>query len=192
IPSWDLESSGVKLPTRKPNNSRRRFMKAASGAAVAMAGCGTSRRWLFFTPDEAETVIALCEQIIPADQDPGATEAGVIHYIDRHLIGHFRRYQAVYREGLARLDQLCRQRHGRRFAELKFDQQTAVLEKLEGDLKKFFDMVIDHAMQGFYGDPRHGGNRDAVSWRMLGVPLIPVRGRQHYDLGANVGKEARA
>jgi gluconate 2-dehydrogenase gamma chain len=175
---------------RKRRKSRRRFLAAASGAMVALTGCGAARPWRFFTAEEAETVIALCEQIIPADQDPGATDAGVINYIDRHLMGHFRRFQPVYREGLARLNELCRQRHGRRFAELKFEEQTAVLESLTGDLKKFFDLVIDHTMQGFYGDPRHGGNRDAVSWRMLGVPLIPVRGREHYDLTAIKSKEA--
>ena len=31
--------------------------------------------------------------------------------------------------------------------------------------------------QGFYGDPRHGGNRDAASWKMLALPFPPVRGR---------------
>jgi gluconate 2-dehydrogenase gamma chain len=33
-------------------------------------------------------------------------------------------------------------------------------------------------MQGFYGDPRHGGNREGVSWKMLGLPYPPIRGRQ--------------
>lgn len=167
------------------NPRRRRFLQAASGAALApLAGCSGrgNASWRFFTAEEAETVIALSEQIIPADQDPGATDAGVIHYIDRHLAGHFRRWQPVYRRGLAELDRLCRQRHGKRFVALAFAQQTAVLEGLPGELKGFFNLVIEHTMQGFYGDPRHGGNRDAVSWRMLGVPLIPVRGRQHYDL----------
>ena len=42
-------------------------------------------------------------------------------------------------------------------------------------------MVIAHTMQGFYGDARHNGNRDAVSWRMLGIPVIPIRGRDHYE-----------
>jgi gluconate 2-dehydrogenase gamma chain len=37
--------------------------------------------------------------------------------------------------------------------------------------------VVSHTMQGFYGDPRHGGNRNWASWRMLGVPITPVRGR---------------
>ena len=42
-------------------------------------------------------------------------------------------------------------------------------------------MVVAHTMQGFYGSPRHGGNREAMSWRMLGVPDPPVRGRAPYD-----------
>jgi len=167
------------------NHGRRRLLRAGSAAALApLAGCGRASPWRFFTPQEAETVIALCEQIIPADQDPGATEAGVINYIDRHLTGHFRRLQPVYCRGLAELDRLCLQRHGRRFAHLKFEEQRLLLEGLTGELKAFFDLVIDHTMQGFYGDPRHGGNRDAISWRMLGVPLVPVRGREHYELSS--------
>lgn len=171
---------------------RRRFLQAASGAALApLAGCRgpSGAAWRFFTAEEAQTVIALCEQVIPADQDPGATDAGVIHYIDRHLVGHFRRYQPLYRRGVAELDRWCRERCGKRFVALSFNQQRAVLEGLPGELKEFFNLVIEHTMQGFYGDPRHGGNRDAVSWRMLGVPLIPVRGREHYDLTATSREE---
>ncbi len=48
-------------------------------------------------------------------------------------------------------------------------------------------MVLDHCMQGFYGSPRHGGNKDYASWRMLGVPVSPVRGRQHYTAEGDQG-----
>jgi len=37
-------------------------------------------------------------------------------------------------------------------------------------------------MEGFYGSPRHGGNRDAVSWQMLGLAEPPPLGRAQYDL----------
>jgi gluconate 2-dehydrogenase gamma chain len=46
-------------------------------------------------------------------------------------------------------------------------------------------------MQGFYGDPRHGGNREYASWRMLGVPVAPIRGRQLYDLTTGLAEEDR-
>jgi gluconate 2-dehydrogenase gamma chain len=37
--------------------------------------------------------------------------------------------------------------------------------------------VCDHCMQGYYGSPRHGGNRDFASWKMLGLPYPQVVGR---------------
>jgi gluconate 2-dehydrogenase gamma chain len=46
----------------------------------------------------------------------------------------------------------------------------------------FFELVRKHTLEGYYGSPRHGGNRDAVSWRMLGVSEPPIRGRAQYGL----------
>jgi hypothetical protein len=42
----------------------------------------------YFTEDQFRVVEAVCARLIPADDDPGATEAGVAHYIDR-LLGAF-------------------------------------------------------------------------------------------------------
>jgi gluconate 2-dehydrogenase gamma chain len=127
---------------------------------------------------------AVAERFIPADRDPGARDAQVIHFLDRQLTRHYRRHQKAYREGLAALDGKARSAHGKTFVELDATAQDALLaamEKGSGDEKQIFEMWLAHTMQGFYGNPRHGGNRDAVSWRMLGVPPIPVRGRLHYN-----------
>jgi hypothetical protein len=40
---------------------------------------------VFFTPEEYDVVKAACARLIPTDQDPGATEAGVVDYIDQFL-----------------------------------------------------------------------------------------------------------
>ena len=63
-------------------------------------------------------------------------------------------------------------------------QITLVLEKRTRD---FFELVREHTMEGYYGSPRHGGNRDAVSWRMLGLDEPPLRGRAQYDLRKGTG-----
>ncbi len=42
----------------------------------------------FFTPDEYAVVVVACERLIPADEQPGATDAGVAEYIDT-LLGAF-------------------------------------------------------------------------------------------------------
>jgi gluconate 2-dehydrogenase gamma chain len=47
---------------------------------------------------------------------------------------------------------------------------------------KFFELLLQQTMQGFYGDPRHGGNREGTGWKVLGIPYPPIRGRQHYDV----------
>jgi gluconate 2-dehydrogenase gamma chain len=139
--------------------------------------------------DEARTLEAMCERIIPADQDPGATWAGVVTFIDRQLAGAYRRLRQTYQLGLAATNQTSFARFGKPLAALAPPQQDAVLGAMDkGEVhgggwkvvsaKTFFDLVVNHTMQGFYGDPRHGGNRDRVSWKMLRLPYPPVRGRQ--------------
>jgi gluconate 2-dehydrogenase gamma chain len=64
------------------------------------------------------------------------------------------------------------------FASLPLARRTVLLDQFEkGEHRKAFDLVLDHSLQGYYGNPRHGGNAGFVSWRMLGVPPAPVRGR---------------
>ena len=160
---------------------RRRLLQVAvSAAAAGAAGCtGRSGRWRFFTVQEAETAGAICERIIPADQDPGAASAGVLNYIDLQLVGPLKKHQRLYRQGLAGVDDLSIARFGKRFSALATSEQDVVLTAIES--RPFFALIRDHTMQGFYGDPRHGGNREYASWRMLEVPPAPIRGRQLYD-----------
>jgi gluconate 2-dehydrogenase gamma chain len=129
--------------------------------------------------EEARTVEALCAHIIPRDQDPGAVEAGVAVFIDRQLTGVYRPLQKAYRDGVAAIDRESMRLAGSAFAGLPAARQIEVLRHIERDSdgKPFFDLVVAHAMQGFYGDPRHGGNRERASWKMLGVASPPVRGR---------------
>ena len=167
---------------RSSTLDRRRFLQAsavtAAGAPV-VACSGAGGQWRFFTDAEAATLGAICDQIVPPDDDPGAVEAGVLNYIDRQLVGHYEHWQEAYRIGIREMDEAAAGKHGKPFVELLGAEQVALLTEREET--GFFRMVVDHTMQGFYGDPRHGGNRDAVSWRMIGVPNPPVRGRHHYD-----------
>jgi gluconate 2-dehydrogenase gamma chain len=170
-------------------NSRRQFLSAGLSAAVAgsAVSCGAGPRghpgdspWRFFTAEEGQTVDAICERIIPADRDPGAKEARVVNYIDLQLTRPFKRYQKAYRQGIAAVDTASRRKFGTRFVELPAGQQTEVLTDIEKSSAAFFELILAHTRQGFYGDPRHGGNRNRVSWKMIGVPFPPIRGREHY------------
>lgn len=165
--------------------TRRQFLAAgALGGAALAAGCAVHQRgnWDFLSDAQARTLGAICDRIVPADGFPSATQAGVLTYIDRQLMRAYRRYRSAYREGLEQAEAMSRQRFGQALAVLSPAQQDELAGRLERENRPFFDLVRNHTMEGYYGSPRHGGNRDAVSWRMLGLDEPPLRGRAQYDL----------
>jgi len=165
----------------------RREVLAAGAAAGAglMTGClSHSSRWEYLRESEARTLSVLCDQLIPADDWPSASQAGVLTFIDRQLMGPYRRHRRAYRRGLDEAEKLAASRCGVELARASQAQQLEVAGALERQSPEFFDLVRRHTMQGYYGSPRHGGNKDAVSWRMLGLAEPPLRGRAQYDLAA--------
>ena len=178
------------------NINRRKFIQSlslASGSLLLFPACGGSQKslWRFLSEDEALTIIAIAEQIIPADQHPGATDAGVVNFIDKQLAGFYSNFQDSYRNGLAALQLYCNKNHGQPFEKLAWERQTEVLKwmeknSIEGEYWKqipasrFFRMIRDHSMQGFYGSPRHGGNKDYVSYKMIRIDYPHVIGQNRY------------
>jgi gluconate 2-dehydrogenase gamma chain len=165
-----MGSQGMKL--------RRRTLLGAGLSAVAVS-CGGPKAgssWRYFTEEEARTVEAITEQLIPSDDAPGAKEALVVRYIDVQLCTHFKKHRKAYRDGLAAVDAASR-KAGKPFVELADAQKLEVLNSIEENNKAFFSLILAHTRQGFYGDPRHGGNRGQTSWKMLGLATPPVRGR---------------
>ena len=45
---------------------------------------------------------------------------------------------------------------------------------------EFFHLVREHTMQGFYGSPRHGGNRNYCSYKMIGLEYPRIMGQNRY------------
>jgi gluconate 2-dehydrogenase gamma chain len=171
--------------------NRREFIQLAAGAVAAgsTVSCGKFvSPWRFLTASEADTLSSLCGQIIPEDQDPGAVSAGAVNYIDVQLSSRLKRMKKVYRQGIAELNDRSFEKYGKRFSRLSDQQQIEFLPAIDRDpawkgtsLQRFFRLVVDHSMQGFYGDPRHGGNRNRASWAMLKLPYPPIRGRFRED-----------
>jgi len=174
------------MRTKRGSVKRRRFLELGltAGAAGSLISCGRTgggAYWRFFTAAEARTLDAICEQIIPKDDFPGASEAGVVRFIDLQLTRPYKKHRDAYRKGIAGVDAASRERFQKPFADLPPDQQEEVLREIQEKDGEFFALIRAHTMQGYYGDPRHGGNRDEVSWKMLGLPSPPVRGRVPYE-----------
>lgn len=177
--------------------NRRQFVKRAAlyyGSLLLLPGCmrGTEKgHYRVFTKEEAECLGAICEQFIPADDFAGAREAGVVNFIDKLLYQRFPELTEPYRTGLRSLEDFCRETYGKTFAQLDWDVQHHVLTQMEkGELptsswegkgqKEFFNMALRNTMQGFYGSPRHGGNKDYVSYRMMRLDFPLLIGQNRY------------
>jgi gluconate 2-dehydrogenase gamma chain len=149
----------------------------------------------FFTAQEARTVQAAAERIFPKDENgPGATEAGVVIYIDRQLAGPYGRdkyryakgpfvdsvpehgYQGkaspreVYREGIKQLEN---------FADLAPAEQDQRLRAIE--TTTFFRMLRQHTIEGMFSDPMHGGNAGLIGWQLIGYPGPLMSYRDEID-----------
>ena len=122
----------------------------------------------FFSTEQAAEVQAMAAQIIPADDTPGAREAGVIYFIDRALTTFDRDKQPLYRQGLndlqARINQLFPDPG--KFSELNPAQQMQVLTAIEKG--EFFEIVRLHTIVGFLANPEYGGNHDRIGWKLIG------------------------
>src|SRR5258705_5161390 len=93
------------------------------------AGHGT-----FFNARDAATISAFTERLMPgAPGQPGATDAGVVNYIDLALSGAYVELQDFYRRGLAQLDAYCRRTYNEPFVQLDSSRQDAVIAALEQD-----------------------------------------------------------
>jgi gluconate 2-dehydrogenase gamma chain len=112
----------------------------------------------YLTQPEIRFLDAAVERLIPTDDlGPGAKEAGVTCYIDRHLCSawgtHGRNYrsgpwldgapeqgfqsrltpQEIYRIGIREINEYCRARHEKLFEHLPPPRQDEVLKALEQD-----------------------------------------------------------
>ena len=132
------------------------------------------------TQAEADTLEAITARLIPTDTTgPGATEARAAHYIDRALGGALAGFRDAYRAGLAGVDTYARAVKGAPFARLSASDQDAVLTDLERNAATgfegsaaFFNLVLAHTVQGTFGDPFYGGNRNFAGWDLIGYPGV--------------------
>ena len=178
--------------------SRREFVRLFSGGTAAVlisfnTACRNKiSQWRYLNEEEITLLDAIVEQVIPTDDFPGGKWANVSNFIDKQLDTYYKKHQVEYREGLEALGKTVIHLKGKKFEEIPFGEQTAILEKMEaghfpGDYWKdhpsagFFDLVRQHALQGFYGSPLHGGNREYISYRMLGLDYPNVIGQNRYN-----------
>jgi gluconate 2-dehydrogenase gamma chain len=139
---------------------------------------------------------------------PGATEAGVLNYIDLALAGAYADQQDFYRRGLAALGAYCHTAHGKPFTQLATPQQDDVITALEHDrpsnftwpsAQALFAALRTHTMEGMFADPVYGGNKDFSGWRLVGFPgaqplfsPADLRSKDTFSSAPIIGLQAQA
>ena len=180
-------------PTDTPAHAQQHTMGGGHGA--------------FFNHDDAATVAAFTERLMPGAPDkPGANDAGVLNYIDLALSGAYAELQDFYRRGLAQLDAYCRKAHNAPFQRLSAAQQDEVIAALEEGkatgfswptTQEFFTTIRTHTMEGMFADPLYGGNKDFAGWRLVGFPgaqvmftPIDLQSKQAFTRAPMIGLQA--
>ncbi len=169
----------------KAMNSRRKFLKSsgsvlgASWVAINMPLIVSASQTAIenkqadvgfnnISPLEAIEFSAIVDQIIPEDETPGATEVGVVHFIDVALGGFMSATAPVLRQGLEELQLKVKAAYPQisRFSELSGGQQTDMLRSIEDTA--LFETLYFQTMCGMFCLPEYGGNRDHAGWDLIG------------------------
>lgn len=164
--------------------SRRGFLKATgsmAGAAWAAAlwpavlaaaqDAGAARdagaEFEQLTAEEAADLAAIAAQIFPTDELPGATEAGVVYFMDSALRSFMTGAADSVSEGLDALNRKAAAiQPGARFAKLPAAEQVKLLKAEENS--PFFGTVRFMTIAGMFALPAYGGNKDHKGWKVLG------------------------
>jgi fructose-specific component phosphotransferase system IIB-like protein len=169
--------------------SRRWFLKTFGAAGVTvvwpavLAAAEQATALELLAAEDAADLAAIAAQIIPSDpQLPGASEAGVVYFMDSALRNFMAGAVDAVNTGLRALNQAAAAvLPGARFAQLPAVDQTRLLKAAEDS--PFFRTVHFMTVAGMFALPAYGGNKDHVGWKLLGFnhrhAWLPPFG--HYD-----------
>ena len=133
------------------------------------------------TPTQSATLTAAIDRLIPADDWPSASQAGVARFLQELFTTDRVRDRAQFLAGLDGLDAESTVRHGKPFTVLSIDEQDHLLAAVEANDTRaawqtppvpFFQLLLNVTAEGYYGDTAQ--HRVPPSWKMIG-----------YDIGAN-------
>jgi gluconate 2-dehydrogenase gamma chain len=164
--------------------SRRAFLRSASGAAKSsiivlslpaiLVSCERSKQanlgseeFSVLSEEEVLEFQAIAARIIPTDETPGATEAGVIYFIDNVLADDREVEHETLRLGLRELQVAAALSfNASYFHELELEQQDQLLTEIDGT--PFFGTIRFLTIAGMFSLPEYGGNRDNIGYELIG------------------------
>jgi gluconate 2-dehydrogenase gamma chain len=150
------------------------------------AEAGSAARYTFSAANYA-ILSAVCERLLPRDQDPGAIDLGVPTYIDRAVADP---ELAPVRDLLLRVlpvvDRESRRRFGgKAFHEAAPTEQDEILrlwQRGNDGGQSFFPVILSLTLEGAFSDPKYGGNSEGRGFAMIGFrpgPAVTMASHVH-------------
>jgi gluconate 2-dehydrogenase subunit 3-like protein len=158
--------------------TRRAVIVSAAIVPVAALTATAQAPTSALSDKQLRLLAAFTDRIIPKDDlGPSASESGVPEYINRALGDYLAGEKPAFIEGLEATDAFARRSQTRAFIELPSDKQDAVLTAMESgnaegfaNARAFFNRARRLTMEGMFGDPYYGGNKDFAGWDLIRYP----------------------
>lgn len=190
--------------------TRRTVIATATFVPLAALTAAAQAPATALSAGQLKTLEAFIDRLVPKDENgPGAVECGAATYIDRALAGALANEKGAFLEGLASVDTLAHSTHNSAFADLAPDVRDELLTSMDNgtaagfpNARPFFNRVRRLTLEGMFGDPYYGGNKNFAGWDLIrypgprlavspdeqkmGTPPKPYR-RSAYGTGAQTG-----
>jgi hypothetical protein len=107
------------------------------GAEAFLSGCKTNTKGVSFSKDDIAFLNEVAETIIPATTTPGAKEAKVGEFMQIMVSDCYEeKDQAIFVEGIKKLDEAAKQLNGKSFMESTPEQRNTLLVALDKEAKE--------------------------------------------------------
>lgn len=169
------------LATAQVLSSCKRTGSSAQDASVAPPKKAPTTKSEPLKPIQRTTLAAGLARMIPSEEgSPGAKEANVIEYVDKELArSEYAQLRTHVLAGVVAMNRNAQRDHKKQFAELDEAAQDDVLLKLQHGSERgadFIKFLVLLTLEGFFGDPKWGGNKDGIGWKLSGYGPGTVTG----------------
>jgi gluconate 2-dehydrogenase gamma chain len=147
-------------------------------AALAQAPSPPAAPASALSDAQLRLLAAFVDRIIPKDElGPSASECDVPVYINRSLADYLAAEKTAFVEGLEAMDAFARRSQARAFIDLPPEKRDLVLTAMENgaaegfpNARGFFNRARRLTMEGMFGDPYYGGNKNFAGWDLIRYP----------------------
>ncbi len=168
------------MPEDKAGDLSRRAVIASAAIipVAALTAAAQAPTPSALSDAQLRLLAAFVDRLIPKDElGPSASESGVPEYINRSLGDYLAGEKTAFIEGLQETDAFAHRSQDRAFIDLSPEKQDALLTAMESgsaegfpNARAFFNRARRLTLEGMFGDPYYGGNKNFAGWDLIKYP----------------------